>query len=104
MTVIKTSGAISRLCLFSSVALTAVPQDLTSVRQLVFTANVSGNWDLFVSGPDGSRAAQLTRTAIDELSPAIAPDGSRVAYATSDGALWTMTLATRKTGKIPLPP
>jgi TolB protein len=70
----------------------------------MFAASLSGNWELFVSIPDGSDVRQLTHTTIDQLSPAISPDGLRVVYATSDGALWTMTLVTHKAGKLPLPP
>ena len=72
--------------------------------KLVFAAGISGNWDLFVSGPDGSGAIQLTHGAIDELSPAFSHDGSQGAYASSDGSLWAMTLATQEASKLRLPP
>jgi Tol biopolymer transport system component len=45
---------------------------------------------------------QLTETSIDELSPAISRDGSLIAYSTSDGALWTMMLASRKASRVAL--
>lgn len=80
------------------------PSARVVAEKLFFTAMPSESWDLFMADSDGSRAVQLTRTPIDELSPAVSPDGSRVAYATSDGALWTMTLVTRKTTKLPIPP
>jgi TolB protein len=47
---------------------------------------------------------QLTQTPGDEVSPAISPGADRVAYATSDGGLWTINLATQKAAKIGLPP
>jgi TolB protein len=70
---------------------------------LVFVANTSGSWDLFVSAIDGSQTLRLSQTDVDERSPAFSPDGSEVAYATSDGALWRMPLATRKAIKVELP-
>src|ERR1017187_5577050 len=71
---------------------------------LLFVADVSGNWDLFSCARDGSGTVQLTSTPVDERSPAVSPDGFRVAYATSGGDLWIMTLATRKTARVSLAP
>jgi TolB protein len=68
----------------------------------VFVANPSGNWELFMLR-SGEAPVQLTKTPLDERAPALAPDGKRVAYATSDGALWIMELASRKTSKVSLP-
>jgi TolB protein len=72
-------------------------------EHLVFSANLEGNWNLFIASLDGSGAVPLAQTALDELSPKISPDGSRIAYAASDGSLWTITTATQKTEKITLP-
>jgi TolB protein len=71
---------------------------------LVFVANPSGNWELFVLRAGDSVPEQLTRTALDERAPALSPDAKRVAYATSDGSLWVLTLETRQTTKLDLPP
>src|SRR5690242_3565846 len=91
------------LCVSCSGSLSAIAaDDCTAMGRLVFAANASGNWDLFASTPCGSPVVQLTQSAVDELSPAISPDGSRLAYSTSDGALWTMVLANRKVSKVPL--
>jgi len=70
---------------------------------LVFVANPSGNWELFVLRAGASSAVQLTRTPLDERAPSLSPDGKRVAYATSDGALWVMELATARTAMVRVP-
>jgi TolB protein len=72
--------------------------------QIAFVANVSGNWDLFIMGADGSGVKRLTGSPLDERTPAISPDGGRVAYSTSDGALWVLSLASGAPEPVPLPP
>src|SRR5207302_1434693 len=100
--------SVNNICLFSkrlllvwfpfALSIAANPPD----HGFVFLANLDGNWDLVFSNADGSDAVRLTRTGLDELSPAISPDGLRLAYGTSDGALWTMSLATQKVIRVPL--
>jgi len=80
------------------------PVEGNTGTSIVFTARVGGNWDLFISALDGSRTERLTETLWDELSPATSPDAGRLAYATSDGSLWTMILATHEVTRLPLPP
>lgn len=70
---------------------------------LVFVANPSGNWELFLLRAGAPAPVQLTKTPLDERAPALSPDGRRVAYATSDGALWVMDLATAKATRVNLP-
>lgn len=71
--------------------------------KIVFAANVKGNWDLFAVSADGTGLTQLTDTPLDERTPAISPDGGRLAYSTSDGALWVMPLDTKAAVALPLP-
>ena len=71
--------------------------------KIAFVANRKGNWDLFVMNGDGTGLTQLTDTAIDGRQPAISPDGQRVAYSTSDGALWVIRLADKTAEALPLP-
>jgi len=53
---------------------------------------------------DGSELTQLTQTPLDERTPAISPNAEQIAYSTSDGTLWLMTIATKATEQIPLTP
>lgn len=70
---------------------------------IAFVANVNGNWDLFIMNGDGTDLTQLTDTPIDERTPAFSPDGERLAYSTSDGAIWIMTLGERAATRLQLP-
>jgi TolB protein len=72
--------------------------------RIVFVAEADGSWDLWWMNGDGSRASRLTTTPLDERAPSLSPDRSRVAYSTSDGALWILDTATRNTTQVPLEP
>ena len=97
-------GRCLALCLFALCVLEIGAVDDALPSSLIFAADASGNWDLFGSNKDGTGLVQLTWTALDELAPAVSPDRSRVAYATSDGALWIMTVIGRQKSRLPLPP
>ncbi len=73
-------------------------------RPLVFVANVSGNWDLFLLPANVSTPVQLTTTPLDERAPSLSSDRKSVVYATSDGALWVLDLASRQPKRLELPP
>ena len=48
---------------------------------IVFAADgEDGKGDLFASPPEGGRAFQITFTRVDERAPALAPDGSMLAF------------------------
>jgi len=70
--------------------------------RIVFVAEKDGTWDLWWMRGDGSAPAQLTTTPLDERAPALSPDRTQVAYSTSDGALWLLTTADRRTTRLPL--
>ena len=79
------------------------PAPTPPAGKIAFVANVKGNWDLFVMNGDGTGVTQLTDTPFDERQPAISPDGQRVAYSTSDGALRVMALADKTAEALTLP-
>src|ERR1700755_1737949 len=79
------------------------PPEPSGGGRIAFVANRKGDWDLFLMNGDGTGLTQLTDTPLDERQPAISPDGKRVAYSTSDGALWVMSLETKTADALPLP-
>jgi serine/threonine protein kinase/roadblock/LC7 domain-containing protein len=56
---------------------------ITPDNQLVYTANHSGNWDLFISDFDGGRARQLSFDNRYHSSPSACDDGRTVVFATN---------------------
>lgn len=81
----------------------APPERAKGGGKIAFVANRNGNWDLFLMNGDGGGLAQLTDTPLDERQPTISPDGGRVAYSTSDGVLWVMSLESKAAEALPLP-
>lgn len=79
------------------------PEPAKSAGRIAFAANLKGNWDLFIVNADGTGLTQLTDTPLDERQTAISPDGKRLAYSTSDGALWVMSLETKAADVLSLP-
>jgi TolB protein len=69
---------------------------------MVFVAEENGAWDLWWIRGDGTGAARLTDTPIDERAPALSPDRTQVAYSTSDGGLWILDTSDRQTKRVPL--
>lgn len=48
--------------------------------KIVYAAKVKGGMDLFSVTPNGKRTTQLTKTDLIEVSPAVSPDGTRIAF------------------------
>jgi TolB protein len=70
--------------------------------RIVFVAEENGAWDLWSMRGDGTGAARLTETPLDERAPALSPDRARVAYSTSDGGLWILDTADHRTMRVPV--
>ena len=71
--------------------------------QIVYTANPSGNWELFEMNADGSNARQITFDGHFHASPAVCDGGRFVVYSSdSDGAshLWRLDLQSNAVTKL----
>ncbi len=54
-------------------------------KQVAFSWNRNGNWDLYVKLIDGGEPFQLTRSGRHEVSPAWSPDGNQIAFLREKG-------------------
>lgn len=88
-----------RLAFCVAFAAMAVAAQDSFAGTMVFGANVSGDWDLYLYRA-GQAPRQLTKSSIDERAPALSPDGKKLAYVSSDGALWLMDLDSKATRKL----
>jgi len=61
------------------------PRDAVLRNVIIYTTTVSGSWQLEVMHPDGSGRRQITQGEGDYYTPAISPDGRRIAAAKFDG-------------------
>jgi TolB protein len=86
------------LCLLLAATVSCFGQT-TFQGTLVFAANPSGNWELF-QWQAGRPPLQLTKSNLDVRGPSLSADRSRVAYTTSEGALWVMDIATKTATKL----
>jgi TolB protein len=61
------------------------PRDAVLRNVIIYTTTASGSWQLEVVHPDGSGRRQITQGGGDYYTPAISPDGRRIAAAKFDG-------------------
>ena len=54
-------------------------------KQVAFSWNRNGNWDLYVKLIDGGEPLQLTQSDRHEVSPVWSPDGNRIAFLRETG-------------------
>jgi TolB protein len=94
-------AALAAVGAVAVVWLSGVPQ---RGDRIAFVAEENGSWDLWWMRGDGTGAAQLTSTPLDERAPSLSPDRSQIAYSTSDGALWVLSTGDRKVTRVPLEP
>jgi Tol biopolymer transport system component len=70
--------------------------------RLVFSAPAAGGLDVFSVSSDGTDLRSLTRTSGHEFSPAVSPDGRKIAYV-RDGAGFTQVFVMNADGSRPRP-
>jgi TolB protein len=70
--------------------------------RIVFSANVSGSWDIWTVSPYTQEMKQITSTPDDEHSPTVSPDGKEIVYI-SKRELWIMKSDGSDRNRIPLP-
>ena len=64
-------------------------------RPIVFDSNRTGNREIFLIGPDGVGATQLTANGADNFAPSLSPDGTQVAFTSTMGGnddVWIMNV------------
>jgi Tol biopolymer transport system component len=49
--------------------------------KIVFTSNMSGNYEIYVMNADGSNKTQLTNNMVLDYHPVLSPDGKKIAFA-----------------------
>jgi len=77
------AGVLSGACVEATSDPTASPPVLRNV--IIYTTTASGSWQLEVVHPDGSGRRRITQDGADYYTPAISPDGRRIAAARFDG-------------------
>src|SRR5947207_2850358 len=51
--------------------------------KIAFASNRDGNWEIYVMNPDGTGQTRLTNHQASDENPAFAPDGTRIAFAST---------------------
>ncbi|MEA3420100.1 MAG: DPP IV N-terminal domain-containing protein, partial [Acidobacteriota bacterium] len=75
--------------------------------KIAYSANPTGNYDIFIMDEDGSNITQITASTKNETSPAWFPDGKKFAYTIEEkkgfvkrSSLWMVDLELKKKTKI----
>ncbi len=76
-------------------------------KTIAFSANRSGNYDLFVMDENGEHITQLTASPEDELDAAWAPDGQNIVFAKrvkkmmrKQSSIWIMNLSSKQERRV----
>ncbi len=105
-------GLAALLCLAAAGPSNAEAPLARSLRgrpyKIAYECYVDGNWEIFTSNADGSRARNLTRTPdVHEHYPQISPDGRNLAYCVDTGegreavrSLWVRSMPSGTPRKI----
>jgi TolB protein len=62
-------------------------------RQIIFSSNRVGNWDVWIMNGDGTNQTQLTKASGDNIKPRLSPDGKRIVWLSNRlgyWGIWTM--------------
>jgi TolB protein len=90
------------IVVFAAAAVVWIASQSRRTDRIVFVAEENGAWDLWWMRGDGTGAARLTETPLDERAPALSPDQTRIAYSTSDGGLSILDTSNRTATRIPV--
>ena len=56
-------------------------------EKIAFSSNRSGNWEIYIMNPDGSRQERLTRNNTSDHSPVWSPNGEQILFTSDRGGL-----------------
>lgn len=68
----------------------ANPEASPDGQQVAFMSQRDGNWEIYVSGIDGSKLRRLTRNPSNDGLPAWSSDGRYIAFVTDRDGLWAV--------------
>lgn len=77
------------------------PKDFNFEGKLAFTANIQGNWELFIVTSNSKEPVRLTHTPHDERCPSWSPDGQKITYSLSDDQIARIDINTKKVTYFP---
>jgi TolB protein len=67
-------------------------------KQVAFSSNRGGNWNIYTMEVDGRNVTQITNGLSQDMHPSFSPDGTRLVFSSlaksNQWELWTITLAT----------